>query len=200
VPPPGGSPGTPVPGLTPPTDNDPANYFGQQRDFGDLPSPKYSGVLGAYHVFANQNLRLGAAIDAEPVAQPNATATGDDAGGADDEDGVTLPASIIAGQNATFSINATNTSGAAATLYGFVDWNYDGDFLDAGETASAIIANGFSGNTSLTFAVPAGANTTDAVGARQPGQLRLGRPQRRRQARRQRARHQRRDRDAVHRC
>jgi hypothetical protein len=166
VTPPGGTPGTPVPGLTPPKDTDPANYFGQQRDYGDLPSPLYNGVLPAYHVFANQNLRMGAAIDAEPVAQPNGTATGDDLGGIDDEDGVTIPASIIAGQSTTFTVNATNTSGAAATLYGFVDWSGDGDFLDANETATAAVANGFSGNAALTFNVPIGAVIGQDLGAR----------------------------------
>ncbi len=161
-------PGTPVPGLTPPTDTDPANYFGEQRDFGDLPSTLYSSVLGAYHVFANQSLRIGTTnTDAEPAAQPNATATGDDIAGStpDDETGVTIPL-ITAGQNATFNVNVTNTIGSAATLYGFVDWNRDGDFLDPNEAVTASVANGFSGNVALSFAVPTTAITGQDLGAR----------------------------------
>ena len=40
---------------------------------------------------------------------------------------------------------ATNTTGQVATLCGFFDLNRDGDFLDAGENASAVVTTGTTG-------------------------------------------------------
>ena len=127
---------------------------------------------GNYNTLLNNNgprhqiipgLFMGALVDAEPDGQPNVPATGDDINppnGPDDEDGVivadltltqTLPANI--------RVNATNTTGTVATLCGFMDWNGDGDFLDAGETATAVVATG-SNNVQFLLAfgnVPLGA-------------------------------------------
>ncbi|MBI1783154.1 MAG: T9SS type A sorting domain-containing protein [Sphingobacteriales bacterium] len=40
------------------------------------------------------------------------------------------------------SATVTNNTGGNANLYAWVDWNNDGDFLDAGESASVVVANG----------------------------------------------------------
>ncbi len=164
-------PGTPVPGLTPPTDTDPANYLGQQRDFGDLPSPLYSSVLGAYHVFADQNLRMGAAnTDAEAAAQPNATATGDDLAGAHagrrDRRDAFRPRSPPGRARPSRSVRSTippvrpprctASSTGTATATSSTPMRRRARFLLAG----------FFGNETLTFSVPAGATTGQDLGAR----------------------------------
>jgi uncharacterized repeat protein (TIGR01451 family) len=90
----------------------------------------------------------------------NAGATTDDASGIDDEDAVTvsaLPAlSVISdGQTYTVPVACTGTGSVA----GWIDFNVDGDFLDAGERSgntAACAAGG--GSVNLTFAVPSGAN------------------------------------------
>lgn len=141
-----------------------------QYDWGDLPEPLYNTTNangGPSHVIV-PDLQIGAAVDGETDGQPNATATGDDtAGTPDDEDGVTLPSSITAGTTATFAVDVTNNTGSAATLYGFVDWNGDGDFDDLGETVSASVPDGTSaGSVDLDFSVPITATTGTDLGLR----------------------------------
>jgi len=149
--------------------------FGFVRwDRGDLPdvstatnSPAYRTTLadgGPSHVIID-GLHIGASEDSETDGQPSATANGDDANGlaVDDEDGVTLPA-FMAGQAAVVTINVVNTTGENAWVYGFIDFNGDGDFDDAEETAWGVIGN--SGVVSLTYQVPAGADTQQRLGAR----------------------------------
>ena len=52
-------------------------------------------------------------------------------------------------------------------MYGFVDWNADGDFDDAGETITATVADGVTNATeTLTFSVPLGAATGTDLGVR----------------------------------
>jgi uncharacterized repeat protein (TIGR01451 family) len=122
-------------------------------DLGDLPdSGAGSGVAnyatlradsGARHVIV-PGLLLGATVDAEFDGQPTAAADGDDLGAPqpDDEDGVSFPAPIELGSPGRATVNATNTSGTAATLCGFIDWNNDGDFADTSEAISQSVANG----------------------------------------------------------
>lgn len=143
-------------------------------DYGDLPEPKYlstrktSGQSGPAHVITSK-LYIGTVfasdIDSEGNGQPNATATGDNIVNVNDEQGVTFP-TFLAGQSANVTVKATNSTGKSATLYGFIDWNYDGDFADTGESATVSVPNGTAGNVVLTFNVPAGANTANQLGAR----------------------------------
>ena len=118
------------------------------NDLGDLPDTStgtgpgdYDTLLttGPSHVIT-AGLGIGALIDAEADGQPNSTATGDDTTGLDDEDGFTAPAQIVAGQTVALTVDVTNTTATDAVLYGFVDWNNDGDFDDPGETATAASA------------------------------------------------------------
>jgi hypothetical protein len=85
-------------------------------------------------------MRLGATIDTEAAAQPNATATGDGA----DEDGVTLPGSLSPSTAATISVSATGTGGYLAA---WMDWNRDGDFSDSGEQVATDLQDNASGDT-----------------------------------------------------
>ena len=95
----------------------------------------------------NRFMYLGQHIDHEADSQPSANATGDDgntASGlngvvASDEDGVVFPA-MLSGTNAVIPVTYTlydyDPFGAnvpIVRLRGWIDWNQDGDFLDAGE-------------------------------------------------------------------
>ena len=143
-------------------------------DWGDLPDgsaglPIYntdrSGSEGPYHAIT-AGLGIGASIDAETNGQPGATASGDDASGPpDDEDGVTLP-SFYTGLPADVTVAVQNSTGRDATLYGFIDFNRDGDFADTGEQVTIAAPNGTSGNLTLTFTVPANASFSSPLGAR----------------------------------
>ncbi|NET14977.1 MAG: hypothetical protein F6K08_20160, partial [Okeania sp. SIO1H6] len=132
-------------------------------DFGDL-TDNYQTLLasnGPSHVI-NPNIQIGALIDDETDGQPSANADGD----GNDEDGVTIP-TLTAGENATFEVDVTNNTGSDATLYGFIDWNNDGDFDDTGETATTTVSDGTTnGTANLNFSVPNGAATDTPVGAR----------------------------------
>lgn len=120
-------------------------------DFGDAPDPTYPTLLasdGARHVLGS-GLYLGAAVDADADGQPTGDATGDDSDGTDDEDGVALPASLLAG--ATESLDLTVS--AAGFVDAWIDFNADGDWLDPGETIldGVVVAPGL---TSVPVQVP----------------------------------------------
>ncbi len=128
---------------------------GATLDFGDYASfPVGSSTRVA-------SLRIGAEVDAEIGLNANAAATGDDGEGLDDEDGITLPASIDRGQTYTMTVNVTNTSGATAYLNAWIDYNRNGSLTDSGEqiATNTTVANGTSNsNRSITFTVPTGAS------------------------------------------
>lgn len=136
------------------------------RDYGDLPSnyATLSTSNGASHGYL-EGFRLGANWDSEADGQPSASATGDDANGLsdgnsniiDDEDGVVLLRPIVAGRTDNLvRVVTTNSTSVTGYLQGWIDFNGDGDFLDAGER---IITNRQLGSatTDITFAAPAGA-------------------------------------------
>ncbi len=78
-------------------------------------------------------------IDMEGNGQPNTLATGDNLVNQGDEQAVTFPV-FVAGQPAAVKVCVTNSTGVTATLYGFIDWNSDGDFGDTGEAATTTVA------------------------------------------------------------
>ncbi len=132
-------------------------------DFGD-----YASFAQASNT-ASMNLRLGSTVDAEPAATMNSIATGDDTTGSDDEDAVTFPA-MTAGQPVTLTVPVTNLTGSAAFLNAWIDFNNDGDLLDAGEqiVSNLTVSNGANNLAlSLDFTVPTNAVTAATnVGAR----------------------------------
>ncbi|MGB0134157.1 GEVED domain-containing protein, partial [Dokdonella sp.] len=168
--------------IAPASDGEVEDYVADVQaavDFGDLPDSAPGIGTGNYETLLASNgprhglrpgLHLGACVDAEINGQPNALASGDDSGAGtltngtcamanDDEDAVD-PASLsfLTGAAVDVPVLATNTTGSVATLCGFIDLNGDGDFADAGETASAPIPDG-SNNVSypLGFGIaPAG--------------------------------------------
>ena len=98
-------------------------------------------------------IRLGASVDADAALLNSSTAAGDDSDTTDDENGVTIPATLYRGQTQTISVSIQNASGF---LSAWIDWNADGDFNDAGEqiVSAQSVASGTVNNT---VSVPAGA-------------------------------------------
>lgn len=96
-------------------------------------------------------IRLGAGVDADPTLLNNATATGDDTNGTDDENGVTLTPLLPNGETTIVPVSIQNGAGF---INAWFDWNADGDFVDAGERMVADQAVGV-GTANLSIAVPA---------------------------------------------
>ncbi|MEE4270416.1 MAG: beta-propeller fold lactonase family protein [Thermoanaerobaculales bacterium] len=128
----------------------------QSWDYGDAPSayPVTIADSGARHDTTAGTPYLGAtAPDSEADGQPSADATGDGA----DEDGVTLPARLIAGETMSLSVvvNATGT----VYLDGWIDYNQTNSW---GSGSNHIITNEAltAGTHAISFTVP----TTVATG------------------------------------
>ncbi len=123
-------------------------------DFGDAPDATYPTLMisdGARHTIAAR-VYLGNGVDADINGQPDATATGDDNDGNDDEDGVAFASTLTPGEAATVEVTAS----VAGALNAWLDFNSDGDWDDVGERlfADESLTPGL--NT-LAFVVPADA-------------------------------------------
>ncbi len=136
----------------------------EELDYGDAPDdilvPKYPTLSfnnGACHpVSAAAPVYLGNNVDSEINGQPNATATGDDIAGIDDEDGVTFTSAIVSGGVVTLDVVAS----IDGYLNAWLDLNADGDWADLGEqifTNEPLNA----GNNSINFSVPFTSYTGD---------------------------------------
>ena len=138
-------------------------------DYGDLASTgagtSFSTTMtegGAAHVI-RPGLALGSSVDGERDGLPSTEADGDDAsntGSANDEDGITFVTPLLPGYDAGISVSAINTTGSAAVLQGWIDWNGDGQ-LSAGEeltlSGGGQVAAGGLSEELYTFPVPASA-------------------------------------------
>ena len=87
---------------------------------------------------------------------PTSNADGDDMLNLDDEDGVVIPNMMFAGTTATIEVTITSTSYPHGFLQGWIDFNADGDWTDAGEHVIADRLLG-TGVYDISFAVPAAA-------------------------------------------
>jgi hypothetical protein len=135
------------------------------EDFGDAPDD-YQTLLangGPQHTIV-AGLFLGTRVDGEADATPNPRANGDDSTpsiGPNDEDGVANPQAdflLTTGTQPTITLRATNTTGTDATLFGWIDFDDNGEFGIASERAQATVPTGTANGTfTLTFpVVPAG--------------------------------------------
>lgn len=100
-------------------------------DFGDLPDGPYPTLAvntGPSHQVSS--LYFGNLIDAEWDGQPDPNAKGDDNANSDDEDGIYFLGGIFPGETSYISVNVSQGNGY---LQGWIDYNADGDFSDAGE-------------------------------------------------------------------
>ncbi|WP_157973785.1 DUF7927 domain-containing protein [Desertihabitans aurantiacus] len=140
-------------------------------DFGDAPAgygtelvddgprhgvPDYDAATGT------APLMLGSSIDIDLDGVPTPDADGDDTTGADDEDAVSGPIQISANAPVV-SVSATNDTGAAATLAGWVDLDGDGSFEESERVTVEVPASSGTADYTLTF--PA-ATATSGVFAR----------------------------------
>ena len=166
-------------------------------DFGDAPDTGPGTGTGNYETLlasggprhdistTQTTLFLGARVDGEADATPNTRANGDDSiTFPQDEDGLLEPAQdlvLTVNTAPAVRVRATNTTGAAAMLYGWIDVNRDGLFDNATERTSAAIPSGVTkGTFTLTFptipaSTPAGATyarfrlSTDGAAANSTG-------------------------------
>lgn len=94
-------------------------------------NPDSSDAPSTYGV-ATHNItgpRLGASVDSDLGTLTSTDATGDDANGSDDEDGITF-AELSPNVASTITASVQNSAGY---LNAWIDWNQDGDFVDSGE-------------------------------------------------------------------
>ncbi len=143
---------------------------GVNYDFGDLPSSFGTRVEDAFsaarHIVpATPTLYLGATADTEQNGLPTTDATGDNTDSTDDEDGV-VPFGIWSA-GGTGAVEVT-VGGGSGWLVGYVDFNNDGVFTNAGELVidQAVSSTGGNGSGVYTnqFAIPEGAiNPTNAT-------------------------------------
>lgn len=127
------------------------------NDFGDAPAP-YPTLLadgGASHGLL-PGFGLGALIDGEPDGIPTASANGDDITNLDDEDGITVDSPLFAGKANTIRVTVSTGAYSAGVLQGWIDFNADGDWTDAGEQVIRDLALG-EGVHDVSIAVPVGA-------------------------------------------
>lgn len=127
----------------------------EEVDWGDAPDPTYPTLAasnGANHLLASGGPFMGVAVDSESDGQPTGNADGDDFGGIDDEDGVVFTSALERWKNATVTVTAS----ASGVLNAWLDFNQDGDWLDAGEQIFVDVPV-VAGPNPLAFAVPGSA-------------------------------------------
>jgi hypothetical protein len=149
--------------------------FGNAKldDYSDAPNGDINGVVYNYGVAAHPilaGLHLGAAVDGDAQALVGVEANGDDTDKTDDEDGIKSITGLAPGSTATMEVIVTTKTTTtppnstipveetlpAGRLNAWIDFNNDGDFLDAGE--KVISDQQLAGGThKLTFPVPANA-------------------------------------------
>ncbi len=132
------------------------------QDFGDAPDTfgTTTAAGGPNHTIVGYDagthtapLMLGAKVDDEPNGVPTDGADGDDAAGADDEDGVPANIVVVPGAATTVPVDVTNTSAQAATLAGWIDLDGDGLFESTERATASVPANSGSHSYPLTFPV-----------------------------------------------
>ena len=132
--------------------------FSDTFDLGDLPAPFLTKADGASsgpaHIIPpNPTLYLGATIDAETAPILRTDALGDDANGLDDEDGITF-SNVGSWTEGAGGGGLTAEITGSGYLVAFADFNFDGDFDDAGEMI--INEPATTGVRNYTFNIPAG--------------------------------------------
>ena len=127
-----------------------------QNDYGDAPAPYPTLIAdgGAVHGILD-GFALGSIVDSEIDGQPSGDADGDDLQTSDDEDGIRFnnDQPLVKGLDADIEITVTNGSNSPGVVQGWIDYNADGDWNDAGE--QVVIDQAIpEGTSTLTIAVP----------------------------------------------
>ncbi|MBJ6611142.1 MAG: right-handed parallel beta-helix repeat-containing protein [Candidatus Thiothrix moscowensis] len=136
-------------------------------DYGDAPDTATGTASGNYQTLATDNgprhaiipnLMIGSQVDADNGTLQNSTATSDDTTNSpDDEDGLVNPPIMptTAGQTYSLPVYVKNETNIKSYLTAYIDFNRDGDFVDAGEKADTqyVYWNGY---FYPTFTLPSG--------------------------------------------
>jgi len=130
-------------------------------DYGDAPDATAGIGLGNYNTRAADNgpshgvsstLFIGAQPDGDDGSQQNATASADDSLGTNDEGFVGSDAlTFVAGTTNSLGVNVTNTSGTTATLYGWVDFDQNGEFAASELAIASVPTATVNGTITLNF-------------------------------------------------
>ncbi|MEZ6091641.1 MAG: GEVED domain-containing protein [Pirellulaceae bacterium] len=139
-------------------------------DFGDAPSSADTGFANSYPVTLSQDgarhgagdLFLGTSIDDEADGTADAAASGDDTGASDDEDGVTLIASLVGTTASETTSSVVVHASGPGKLDAWIDFDRDGDWNDASEQIISSV-DVTSGANLISFSVPAGASVSDTA-------------------------------------
>lgn len=110
---------------------------------------------------ATGSLWLGARVDYAEYSDPsNATATGDDLNGIDDEDALTIVGTIAAGVPANWNIVSNSVGTASSRIAMWIDWNGDGDFTDGSDQffTTTVSQSGSPATTTFIVTPPLGYN------------------------------------------
>ncbi len=158
--------GFPVAGLLNSTDWNFAT-IGEGVDYGDAPDLASGTGVGDYRTTLADNgpshvltggLVIGRAIDGDDGSLQNTAATADDLDhSTSDEDGLSVVPglSFTAGTSPAVTVTVTNQTANAATLYGWLDANRDGEFELTERTEVAVPAGTLLQAVSLSFsAIP----------------------------------------------
>ncbi|NJO94735.1 MAG: lamin tail domain-containing protein [Pleurocapsa sp. CRU_1_2] len=160
-------------------------------DYGDAPDTGTGTGAGNYQTTASDGgaaqvkintaglvLSLGSNIDTDDGTLQNAAANADDINGTpNDEDGVASFPALTTTANQTYTVPVTvqnNVPSANAYLVGYIDFNKDGDFLDAGEKSATVTIPTNSTNPrtfNVTFITPAGMTTGNTYARFRLGQV-----------------------------
>ena len=146
------------------TDDDFVSSFTyvQAFDYGDAPSSYGEAVHEIYLIQTSGTYDnyyyLGSEVDQEPMYQSSGTAMGDDMNGTDDEDGVTFP-QMFPGSQVTIPVDITIIDNAFGYLNAWIDWNQDGDFLDANEQIAVNTIFFATGTINVVVNIPVSALT-----------------------------------------
>ena len=131
-------------------------------DFGDAPNfPVSLTADGPRHAIV-EGLRLGDRVDAEADGTPSAMAVSDDETDLDDESVITLYPRYDGSGVYSLDLPVTNLTPYAAQLVGWIDWNVNFSFDDAGERSSPmltgdnLVSDGAADDSFATGNVPPG--------------------------------------------
>ncbi|MEZ4658008.1 MAG: GEVED domain-containing protein [Caldilineaceae bacterium] len=133
-------------------------------DWGDAPDPTDGTGFNNYqtrqadngprHIITADLFMGDVAGDAASDGQPNGEATGDDADGNDDEDGLAVNACFVRGKPARLDVRATNQLSQTAQLFGWADFDSDGRFEDGAAAMTDVPAGSGAQSFALDFAQP----------------------------------------------
>lgn len=148
-------------------------------DYGDLPDiangttgindyETYDSTGGPGHQII-VGLFLGDTVDAEVEGIPDSMAQGDDmVDGYDDEDGIIIfsTLTIVPEGKIRLPLNVTNTTGNAAFVEAWIDWNGDGHFEEINEMVANVDDIMMSIASSIEILIPTNALTNSLLGFR----------------------------------